>query len=134
MKLLPFFLVFALESFPLKRWTDPRRSDTVSAPTDTLAEAEKLRNSGQIAQAAHPLQPYWANHNGDRMPLASTARPLLAETIRRGAHGYEVGVRANPGDLPLALSFGRMLIERAVDLERVRSWRRFKTALREPPR
>jgi hypothetical protein len=90
----------------------PAASDTMPAPTDTLAEAEKLRNSGQFAAAATLLQTYWASHNGD----ANAAR-LYGETlywIKRFAEAravYEVGIRANPGDLGLALSYGRMLIE-----------------------
>ena len=90
----------------------PAAGDTVQAAADTLAEADKLRNSGQIAEAATLLQTYWASHNGD----ANTAR-LYGETLywlKRFADAravYEVGVRANPGDLTLALSYGRMLIE-----------------------
>ena len=79
---------------------------------DTLAKAEQLRNSGQIAAAAALLQTYWASHHGD-----ANAGRLYGETLYwlkrfgEARTAYEMGVSANPDDLPLALSYGRMLIE-----------------------
>jgi tetratricopeptide (TPR) repeat protein len=79
---------------------------------DTLSEAVQLRNSGRITEAATLLQSYWANHRSD----ADAAR-LYGETLywlkrfSEAAAIYEIGVRANPDNLPLALSYGRMLIE-----------------------
>jgi tetratricopeptide (TPR) repeat protein len=87
-------------------------SGQIPVVTDTLAEAEQLRNSGQIDSAATLLQTYWASHGDD----ANTAR-LYGETLywqkrfREARVVYEVGVSANPGDLALSLSYGRMLIE-----------------------
>lgn len=113
MKLLPLFLALCLVVVPARANAQiPAAGDTLPAATDTLADAEKLRNSGQIAEAATLLHTYWASHNGD----ANAAR-LYGETLywlKRFAEAravYEVGVRANPGNLPLALSYGRMLIE-----------------------
>lgn len=106
MKLLPLFAAASLAVVPvLVKGQTP-------AAGDTLAEAVQLRDSGQLAQAATLLQAYWASHNGD----ANAAR-LYGETLywlKRFADSravYEAGVRANPGNLPLALSYGRMLIE-----------------------
>jgi len=105
-KLLPLFLATSLAVVPgFANGQSP-------AAGDTLAEAVQLRDSGQLVPAAMLLQTYWANHSGD-----PNAARLYGETLywlKRFGDAravYEVGVRANPGDLPLALSYGRMLIE-----------------------
>jgi tetratricopeptide (TPR) repeat protein len=82
------------------------------ATGDTLSEAVQLRNSGQLASAATLLRSYWAGHRSD-----PNAALLYGETLYwlkrfdEARAVYEAGVSANPDNLPLALSFGRMLIE-----------------------
>ncbi len=106
-KLLPFFVSTFLAVVPVLP-----ASGQNPAARDTLSEAVQLRNSGLIAEAATLLQTYWANHRSD----ANAAR-LYGETLywlKRFGDAravYEAGVSANPDDLPLALSYGRMLIE-----------------------
>lgn len=106
-KLLPSFAATFFALVPVLG-----ASGQTPAASDTLAEAEQLRNSGQIDSAATLLSTYWASHRDD----ANAAR-LYGETLywlKRFAEAravYEVGVSANPGDLALSLSYGRMLIE-----------------------
>lgn len=107
MKLLPFFVSTFLAVVPVVA------ANGQNPPVaDTLAAAAQLRDSGQLASADTLLQAYWASHRGD----AKAAR-LYGENLywlKRFGEAravYEVGVSANPDDLPLALSYGRMLIE-----------------------
>lgn len=89
----------------------PANGQSVAA-ADTISAAIQLRDSGQFQPAANLLQAYWAGHGGD----ANVAR-LYGETLywlKRSADArtvYEAGVTANPDDLTLALTYGRMLIE-----------------------
>lgn len=114
MKLLPSFAVtfFALVPVLGASGQNSATGDTLPAAVDTLAVADQLRNSKQLDSAATLLQTYWESHRGD----ANAAR-LYGETLywlkrfRDARVVYEVGVSANPDDLALSLSYGRMLIE-----------------------
>jgi tetratricopeptide (TPR) repeat protein len=97
------FLLFALS---------PQAFAQSAQPTDTLAEAQRLRAAGNLVSAARLLAAYCAAH-----PTNPVAARLLGETrywmkdVAGARAAYERGVSATPTDVPLTLAYARLLGE-----------------------
>ncbi|MBA2291252.1 MAG: tetratricopeptide repeat protein, partial [Gemmatimonadales bacterium] len=80
--------------------------------SDTLAEAQRLRDTGSLPAAAALLQVYLTNH-----PDHGDAARLLAQTLywlKRPTEArrlYEDALARHPEDSALRLDYGQMLIE-----------------------
>ena len=81
-------------------------------PTDTLAEARRLRDAGEFAAAAAILRPYIASHPDD--PGSARFAALMAYWAKdpRAADSiYAHALARHPNDAELRLEFGRLLVD-----------------------
>ncbi len=85
---------------------------SAQVPSDTLAEAQRLRAEGSLPAAAVLLQAYLANH-----PDHGDAARLLAQTLywlkrpTEARRQYEDALARHPDDSALRLEYGQMLVE-----------------------
>ncbi|MDF2774826.1 MAG: hypothetical protein K0S86_4326 [Geminicoccaceae bacterium] len=96
----------------------PAQSPT---PSDTLAEARRLRDIGEFAAAAAILRPYVASHPDD--PGSARFAALMAywaKDARSADSIYAHALARHPNDVELRLEYGRLLVD-SRDATRVRA-------------
>jgi Tfp pilus assembly protein PilF len=83
-----------------------------SAPTDTLAEARRLRDAGEFASAAAILRPYVASRPDD--PGSARFAALMAywaKDARAADSIYAQALARHPNDSELRLEYGQLLVD-----------------------